>query len=68
MCSVNPNFPMTLWDTLIPQSTLSHNLLRASRINPQLSAYAQLFGNFDYNRTPLAPSGTKVVDHEKVNK
>jgi hypothetical protein len=68
LCSVNPNFPMTLWDTLLPQATLSLNLLQTSRINPQLSAYAQLFGNFDYNRMPLAPPGTKVVAHKKANK
>jgi hypothetical protein len=41
------------------------NLLRGSRINPKLSAYAQLHGAFDYNKTPLAPPGTKVVIHEK---
>jgi hypothetical protein len=30
---------------------------------PSLSAYASLFGNFDFNRTALAPPGTKVVAH-----
>jgi hypothetical protein len=41
------------------------NMLRTSRINPKLSAYSQLFGHFDYNKTPLAPQGTKVVIHER---
>jgi hypothetical protein len=26
-----------------------------------------LDGTFDYNRTPLAPPGTKIVIHEKPN-
>jgi hypothetical protein len=30
-----------------------------------MSAYAQLNGNFDFNRTPLVPPGTRVVAHEK---
>ena len=29
-----------------------------------MSAYTQLFGLFDYNRTPLAPLGTKAFVHE----
>ena len=41
------------------------NMLRQSRINPKLSAHDQLFGTFNYNRTPLAPLGTKVIIHEK---
>ena len=31
---------------------------------PRLSAYAQLEGAFDFNKTPLAPVGTKVIIHE----
>lgn len=41
------------------------NLLRASRINPRLSAYAQVFGNFSFNDTPLAPPGCHMMVHEK---
>ena len=41
------------------------NLLRTSRINPRLSAWSQLHGIFDFNRTPLAPPGTRVLVHEK---
>jgi hypothetical protein len=35
------------------------------RMNPKLSAYAQVHGAFAFNRTPLAPPGTKVLVHEK---
>ena len=65
LASTDPNFPLNLWDRLIEQSYITLNLLRNSRMNPKLSAYAQIEGEFDYNRTPLAPPGTRVVVHEK---
>ena len=34
-------------------------------MNPKLSGYAQLHGEFNYNATPLAPPGTQVIVHEK---
>ena len=65
LCSTDPNFPLPLWDKLLPQALITLNLLRGSRINPRLSAQAQIHGNFDFNRTPLGPPGTKVLVHEK---
>jgi hypothetical protein len=65
LCSTDKDYPLELWDKLIPQSVITLNLLRRSRINPQLSAYAQVFGTFDFNKTPLAPPGTQVLVHEK---
>jgi hypothetical protein len=65
LCSVDPKFPPKLWDKLLPQATTYLNLLRKSRINPCMSAYAQLNGHFDFNRMPLAPPGTCVIAHEK---
>ncbi|MCK7513581.1 MAG: hypothetical protein MZV70_62540 [Desulfobacterales bacterium] len=44
---------------------LTLNLLRGSRINPKLSAYAQLHGSYDFNRTPIAPPGIRVLVHDK---
>jgi hypothetical protein len=64
LSSVDPDFPMHLWCRLIPQATTTLNLLRASCINPRLSAEAQLNGAFNFNRTPLAPPGTRVLIHE----
>ena len=49
----------------MPQAVLTLNLLRASRINPKLSAWAYLFGEFDYLKTPLATPGTKLLVHMK---
>ena len=67
-CSVDPNFPMHLWCRLLDQANITLNLLRGSRVNPKLSAYAQVHGHFDFNRTPLAPPGTFVLGHEKPSK
>jgi hypothetical protein len=65
LCSVDKHFPLHLWDKLLPQAELTLNLLRGSRINPKLSAYAQLHGFFNFNRTPLAPPGIRVLVHIK---
>jgi hypothetical protein len=65
LCSTDTQFPIHLWYRLIPQAVITLNPLRQSRINPKLPAHAQLNGLFDYNKTPLAPPGTKVIIHEK---
>ena len=41
------------------------NMLQASRLNPKISAYTYIFGNYYFNTTPIAPPGTKVVFHYK---
>jgi hypothetical protein len=63
LCSVDPTFPLKLWEKLLPQATITLNFLRKSRINPRMSAYAQLNGHFDFNRTHLAPPGTRIIAH-----
>jgi hypothetical protein len=50
LCSTDTQFPIHLWDRLIPQAVITLNLLRQSRINPKLSAHAQLNDLFDYNK------------------
>ena len=42
------------------------NLLRGSRINLSLSAYAQINGLLDFTKTPLAPPGIRTLVHEKA--
>ena len=65
LASTDPNFPLSNWCRLLPQAELTLNLLRPSRLNPKLFAYAQLEGAFDFNCTPLAPPGTRVIVNEK---
>ena len=65
LATCDPKFPVKEWDRLLEQATLTLNLLRTSRVNPRLSSWAYLFGHFDFNTTPLALPGTKVIIHEK---
>ena len=36
MATTNPKFPLSRWDKLVEQSNITLNLLRPSRVNPQL--------------------------------
>jgi hypothetical protein len=65
LCSIDKHFPLHLWDRLVPQVVIMLNMMRGSQINPQLSAWAQINGHFDFNCTPLAPPGIRVLIHEK---
>jgi hypothetical protein len=66
--SVDPSFPMHLWDRLLPQAEITLNLLWTSRLHPQLSAAAHYHGLVDYNATAFAPPGCKIIAHEKPGK
>ena len=54
LSGVDKSFPTHLWDKLLPQAELTLSLLRQSNATPSVSVHAHLFGNFDYNRMPLA--------------
>jgi hypothetical protein len=68
LASVDPDFPLNLWDRLLPQPEMTLNLLRTSRQHPQLSAAAHYHGLVDYNKTGFAPPGCKIKAHEKPAK
>jgi hypothetical protein len=68
LSSVDPAFPLHLWDRLLPQAEITLNLLRTSRLHPQLSAAAHFRGLVDYNKTAFAPPGCKIIAHEKPGK
>ena len=36
LCSTDKNFPLHLWDQLVPQAELTLNMLRGSRLNPKV--------------------------------
>jgi hypothetical protein len=65
LSGTDPDFPVDAWDLLIPQAELTLNLLRASRVNPYISAYQQLHGQYNFEQAPIAPPGIKVLIHEK---
>ena len=64
IATLDAKFPIQESDRLLPQCDITLNLLRSSRWQPNLSAYAATFGNFNFNQTPLAPQGTRVLVHK----
>jgi hypothetical protein len=68
LSSVDPSFPMHLWDRHLPQAEITLNLLRTSRLHPHLSVAAHYHGLVDYNKTAFAPPGCKIIAHEKPGK
>jgi hypothetical protein len=61
LATANMLCPLQLWDEFLPQVQLMLNLLHFSRCNPLISANHKLYGPFDFNKTPLAPLGTKAL-------
>jgi hypothetical protein len=60
----DPNFPLHMWDHLLPQAEMTLNLLRTSRQHLKLSAAAHFHGMIDYNKTECALPKCKIVAHE----
>ena len=68
LAGVADDFPLTLWDCLLPQTEITLNLLRQSNAKPTVSAHAHFSGPFDYNKITLAPMGCAAQIHEKTDK
>jgi hypothetical protein len=68
LSSVDPAFPLHLWDRLLLQVEITLSLLRNSRLHHQLSAAAHFHGLVDYNKTAFALPGCKIIAHEKPGK
>ena len=64
---VDKDFNLQLWDRLSQQAKISINLLRQSITLTHISSYTRIFGEFDFNRTPSVPPGTRVVIHNRSN-
>ena len=60
------DFPLNLWDKLLPQIEICLNHLLPYKPNPLVSAYAGMRGGpYNFRAHPLAPLGTKVLIHDK---
>jgi hypothetical protein len=64
LSSLDPDLPMHIWDFLLSQAEMTLNLLRTSRLHPQLSTAAHCHGLIDYNKTAFAPPVCKIIAHE----
>ena len=65
LATIDPTFPIYLWCRLMPQASMILNMMIQSRIHQSLSAYYELMGVFDYNKTTITPVGVTVIIHEK---
>jgi hypothetical protein len=64
LATVDKDCPLQLWDNFLPQVELTLNLLQFLQRDPTKSAIEEVNGTFDYNKTPLAPVGTKGLVYE----
>ena len=53
--------PIQSWSKMLPQMQDTLNMLRTSCNNNKLTAYEELNDKFDWNRTPIAPIGTRGI-------
>ena len=65
---VDPNFPLHLWDKLLPQCEITLNMLHASLTHQQIYANDAVNRTFDFNKTTMALVVCKAVIHEKPDK
>ena len=67
LAGVVDDFPIQLWDRLLPQTEITLNLLRQSNATPTVSAHAHFSGPFDCNKMPLAPMECAAQVYEKTD-
>ena len=65
LAGVDDKFPLSLWCHLLEPTELTLNLLRQSRLAPNISAFAHVHGTHDYMRKPFAPIGCAIQTHVK---
>ena len=61
-------YRLSNWCKDLEQTDITLNMLRPCSTNPLLSAYEAVEGMFSFDRTPMAPIGTKVMVHVKPNR
>jgi hypothetical protein len=59
LATVNRNCPLQLWDEFLHQVKLTLNLLHFSCRDPRKSTNKEVHGPYDFNKTLIAPIGTK---------
>ncbi|KAL7476355.1 hypothetical protein ACHAW6_003865, partial [Cyclotella cf. meneghiniana] len=65
LSGVDNSFPITKWDSLLPLTILTLNLLCNANVAPKISAYPYHHGPFNYDRMPLVPIGCAEQFHVK---
>ena len=65
LASVDNNLPIYLWCQIVKQAEINIYLIIKFVTNPSFLEYAQIFETFDFDATPMAPPGTKIMAHLK---
>jgi len=66
IATTDKDFPLHQWHELMPAAEITLNLLRGSTVAPKISAWHMLHGKpYNFSAHPLAPSGIKVIVHNK---
>ncbi len=63
-----PTMPMHLWCQLLPQIKRQLLLFCQSKANPNISAYAHVYGQHDYNCHPFVPIGMEALINDRPHK
>ena len=66
LTTTDPDFPISKRDRLLYQYLITLNLICNTRANPALSAYAYIYGPYDFNKSPMETPGTRMVLHNKT--
>ena len=61
IAGTNRDFPIKLWDKLLPQCEIVMNLLRPSFKDANISCYGAFYGAYDFMKHPMAPPGVMVM-------
>ena len=64
----SPTMPMHLWCQILPQIKRQLLLLRQSKANPNILAYAHMYGYHDYNCHPFVSIGMEALVHNRPHK
>ncbi len=64
LATMDMHCPLQLWNEFLLQVELTLNMIRFSQRNPKKSANQEVYGSFDFNKTPLAPLGTKALIYD----
>ena len=68
ICSgMHSHFSKRAWHHALYQIVITLDMLRPSRLNPDISAYMQVHGNHNFNKHPLAPVGCKIIIHNRTH-
>jgi hypothetical protein len=60
--------PIHLWCQLLPQIERQLLLLHQLQLHPNLSTYAHVYEQHDYNKHPFVPIGIEAMFHDKPHK